>query len=270
MTIKEILEKSQKAKLRTEMEIYLAFLLKKNRLQLLSHGEEDIPVGKLADLQKAWVDILNGKPIQYLTNRKEFYGIDFYVDERVLIPRDETEQLVDLVLKHASKKAKILEVGTGSGAISIALKSTNQEFDIFACDVSKDALEVAKINSKNLDIRFIESDLLEAIPNEDFEILVANLPYIGEVKNHFIADSVKNYEPAVALFGGYDGLRLYAKMFDQVLAQKRNFKFIFGEIGFSHGLAIKELCEQKFPHGNFRLSQDLSGLDRHFMVENPR
>lgn len=272
MNIRDILEKSQKAKLRTEMEIYLAFLLACSRLDLLGRSEEEIPVEKLADLQKGWLKIQEGYPVAYLTNSKDFYGRFFYVDENVLIPRGETEMLVDWVKESASKNAEILEIGTGSGAIAVSLKLENPEYKVLAADVSEEALEVARGNAAKLgaDIEFVQSDLLENIPEWNFEVLVANLPYIGLEKFNFIADNVEKFEPHVALFGGSDGLDLYRKMFDQVLEQKRGFKYIFGEIGFCHGEAIKELCLEKFPEAEFELRQDYSGLDRHFMVKNPR
>jgi release factor glutamine methyltransferase len=272
MIIRDILEKSQKAKLRTEMEIYLAFLLACSRLDLLGRSEEEIPVDKLGALQKAWLQIQEGVPVAYLVNTKDFYGRFFYVDENVLIPRGETEMLVDWVKELASSDAAILEVGTGSGAIAVTLKLENPKYKIMATDVSAEALEVARKNAANLgaEVEFIQSDLLESIPERDFEILVANLPYIGVEKFNFIAENVEKFEPHVALLGGSDGLDLYRKMFDQILRQKRNFKYILGEIGFCHGETIKKVCEEKFPDAEFELRQDYSGLDRHFMVKNPR
>lgn len=272
MNIREILEKSQKAKLRTEMEIYLAFLLACSRLDLLGRSEEEIPVEKLGELQKGWLRIQEGYPVAYLVNSKDFYGRFFYVDENVLIPRGETEMLVDWVKELASDTAEILEVGTGSGAIAVTLKLENPGFKVMASDVSVGALEVAKKNAAALgaEVKFVQSDLLESVPERAFEVLVANLPYIGTEKFNFIAENVEKFEPHVALYGGEDGLDLYRKMFDQVLEQKRGFKYILGEIGFCHGEAVKKLCEEKFPGWEFELRQDYSGLDRHFMVKNPR
>jgi release factor glutamine methyltransferase len=266
MTIQDLIKKAQSLHLRTEMEVFLSYLLDCDRSELLAYPEKEVPVKKLAELQKAWVQIQQGKPVEYLTNSKEFYGLDFYVDERVLSPRAATERLVELVKEKASDGAKILEIGTGSGAISVALKHTRPDLQITAGEVSKEALEVANLNAKRLkvDLTILESDLLESIPKDDYEVLVANLPYIGEVEHHFIAENVQAHEPHVALFGGHDGLRLYADMFDQ--AKGWGFKWIMGEIGFSHGEAIKNLCNEKLPDYSFKLLQDYEGLDRVFVL----
>lgn len=127
MTIEDLIKKAQVLHLRTEMEVFLSYLLSCDRLDLLAYPEKDVPVEKLAELQKGWVQIQQGKPVAYLTHTKEFYGLDFYVDERVLVPRGATERLVELVLEKASQGTKILEIGTGSGPISIALKHTRPD-----------------------------------------------------------------------------------------------------------------------------------------------
>lgn len=244
----------------------MSYLLSCDRLDLLAYPEKDVPVEKLAELQKGWVQIQQGKPVAYLTHTKEFYGLDFYVDERVLVPRGATERLVELVLEKASQGTKILEIGTGSGPISIALKHTRPDLQITAGEVSLEALEVAKKNADQLgvDIKFIESDLLQSIPNDDYEILVANLPYIGEVEHRYLDENVEQYEPHLALFGGHDGLRLYAELLDQ--AKDKQFKWILGEIGFSHGDSIEKLCKEKLPDYSFQLLQDYEGLDRIFVL----
>ncbi len=265
MKISQILQSAQKSSYRTEMEIYLAYLLGKSRLDLVRDGDEVVPVEKMGEIQKAWLKILDGYPVAYLTGVKEFYGIPLFVDENVLVPRPETELLVDYVCELAGEGARILEVGTGSGAIAIALKKTHPAFQVWATDVSRQTLSVAKKNIEKygLDIELIESDLLQNVKN-DFDILVANLPYIGEVRHNFIAENVQKHEPHVALFGGSDGLRLYERMF---LEAKGRFKYILGEIGFSQGEDIEDLCTKIFPEAKFELKQDYSGLDRHFILK---
>lgn len=263
MTIAKLLQSAQKAGFRTEMEVYLSYLLGKSRLDLIRDRDDVIPVEKMAEIQKAWLKILDGCPVAYLTGEKEFYGISIFVNENVLVPRPETELLVDHVLElHA---LSILEIGTGSGAISIALKKTRPDLQVTATDVSQLALEVARrnIDRYELDIKLIESDLLENVEG-DFDVLVANLPYIGEVSNDFLAENVRKYEPALALFGGDDGLRLYEKMFQQA---RGRFKYILGEIGFSQGTQVADLCLSVFPEAKFELRQDYSGLDRHFILK---
>ncbi|MBU0981332.1 peptide chain release factor N(5)-glutamine methyltransferase [Patescibacteria group bacterium] len=275
MTISSILSKAQKAGLRSEMEVFLADLLGKDRTFLIAHGEEEIPVSKLSALQLAWVKILEGTPVAYLIHKKEFYGLEFYVDERVLVPRPETERLVDLVIQKAeklkelgTKEVRVLELGTGSGAIAVAVKKTDQSLIVAASEVSKEALKVAKINAKKLgvEVQFIEADLLDGIEKEA-QILVANLPYIGTETNNFVSENVESHEPHVALFGGSDGLRLYAKLFDQISEGGWDFSGIFGELGFSQGEQMLELAGEKLPEFKASLLQDLQGLDRYFVLE---
>lgn len=268
MTIADILAKAQKLRLRTEMEVYLAHLLGLGRLDLIANNEKEIPIEKLSELQASWLKIQDGYPVQYLTHEKEFYGLNFYVDERVLVPRGETELLVDYVLK--SKVESVLEIGTGSGAISVSLKKTNPLLRVVAAEVSEDAIKVANKNivQHEVDVKVIQSDLLENVPDGDFDVLVANLPYIGEEEHNFISENVERYEPHLALFGGSDGLRLYAKMFEQILAKGFSFKWIMGEIGFTQGKAFRDLALELLPDYSCEIHKDLQDLDRHFILEN--
>jgi release factor glutamine methyltransferase len=269
MNVGRILEQAQKEELRTEMEVFLAALLDTDRLQLIAFPEEEIPVDKLSDLQTGWSKIKEGMPVAYLINEKEFYGLNFYVDERVLVPRGATERLVDYILERAHKTARVLEVGTGSGAIAVSLKKTKPEFDITATDVSEEALYVANKNclAHGVELKLIKSDLLADVPHEEFDILVANLPYIGLETNNFVSDEVKNHEPHTALFGGPDGLQLYEKLFKQINEQERAFKIIMGEIGFTQGSGIEALVRKHLPHYEFSLCRDYQDLDRHFILE---
>lgn len=267
MTIGSILRLSQNENLRAEMEVFLSFLLSCSRLDLIARSEEEIAEGHLAALQKGWIRLKNGLPVAYLTHSKAFYNLDFYVNEHVLIPRPETERLVSLVLDRANET--VLELGTGSGAIACSVKKNRPELSVIASDISDLALEVASKNcvQLGLDINLIQSDLLEKVPMQNFDVLVMNLPYIGKVKHAFLDDNVFKHEPHLALFGGEDGLDLYRRLFVQIKEQNRNFKLIFGEIGFSQGFDIQKVCEQLLPNYTFTLLQDLQGLDRYFLLE---
>ncbi len=257
----------------------MAFLLKKSRLDLVRDGDHEVTTGKMAEIQAAWLKILDGCPPAYLTHEREFYGISFYVDENVLLPRPETELLVDHTLNAINslylagiKPVNILEIGTGCGAISLALEKKDTGLAITATDVSEGALEVAAKNVKknSSKVKLIKSDLLENVQDGHFDILVANLPYIGKLKNNFISRNVEKYEPSVALFGGDDGLNLYEKMFRQAVKHKRKFFYILGEIGFSQGEGIIALAKEVFPEADIHVMQDYSGLDRHFILKFPR
>ena len=264
MTIAQILSSAQKEHLRVEMEVFLCHLLQRSRLDLIAHGEEEVPVEKLGDLQRAWTELKGGKPVAYLTHEKEFYGMSFYVNEAVLIPRPCTEQLVDWTAEMA--EARVLEVGTGSGAIAVALKKKRPELEVTASDISLDALAVAQKNAEALgaEVEFMHSDLLASISG-NFDALVANLPYIGTETHDAIDENVLKHEPGLALFAGPDGLDLYRRLF--VEARDRNFKFILGEVGFTQGRAIEEIAAELLPSHRFTLHQDLEGLDRHFLLE---
>lgn len=267
MTIGSILRLSQNEDLRTEMEVFLSFLLGCSRLDLLVRSEEELPVDQLSALQKGWIRLQDGLPVAYLTHSKSFYDADFYVNEDVLIPRPETEQLVSLVLERA--EGAVLELGTGSGAIACSIKKNRSELEVLATDISPLALEVASKNCVQLgvDVELLQSDLLEEVPKRPFDVLVANLPYIGKTKHAFLDEKVLKHEPHLALFGGEDGLELYRSLFRQIIEQKREFRLIAGEIGFSQGTDIAKLCQELMPTYRFTLLQDLQGLDRHFLLE---
>lgn len=261
------------------MEVFLSHLLGWERSRLLANSEAEVPVQHLAALQSGWLKIKEGFPVAYLTHEKEFFGHSFYVDEGVLVPRGETELLVEKVLEKADELQakglgvlKVLEIGTGSGAIGISLKKANPELEILATDVSPLALEVANKNcvQMGVEIELLESDLLGKVPREEFHILVANLPYIGTETHDLLADNVKAHEPALALFGGGDGLELYSRLFEEIEAEDRSFCFVMGEIGFSQKEDFLNLAAQKMPAYKAQVFQDLQGLDRHFILENQK
>jgi release factor glutamine methyltransferase len=296
MKIGDIIKKAQKEKLRTEMEVFLAHLLGWDKADLLIRSEEELPVECLAELQKGWTRILDGVPVAYLTRSKEFYGEDFYVDERVLVPRGETERIVDFVLERAEKggakagdvaagSVRILEVGTGSGVLAVSLKKAKPDFEVLAVDVSEKALEVASKNvvQHGVGVELFQSDLLGDLPDSIFgdriNFLIANLPYIGTKSHDAIDENVQRHEPDVALFGGEDGLRLYARLFDQVRELSSGvwkdvkcksvcFDWIIGEIGFSQGADVRDLCAEKLPDYKCEILEDYQGLTRYFILEH--
>ncbi len=270
MTIAYLLEQAQKLQLRPEMEVFLAHLLNLSRLDLVAHGEIEIPVEKLSELQTGWAKLVDGYPVAYLTHKKEFFGLPLYVTEDVLIPRDATERLVERLLQHVHGKGElsVLELGTGSGAIAIALKKSNPSLRIVATDVSQEALDVASKNilDHEVDVELLYADLLDGVPDEAFDVLVANLPYIGTETNNFIADNVAKHEPEIALYGGSDGLQLYRRVFEQIREQDRCFQSIMGEIGFTQGRDLQRLAEELLPEYECQIHPDYQELDRHFIL----
>ena len=239
-----------------DAEVLLAYVLGEDREYLISHGEEEVDEFTTALFEKYLKQIAQGKPMAYILGEKEFYGLNFFVDERVLVPRPETEHVVMKALDflrtndEVGRKFRILDVGTGSGCIPISIAHGFSEAEgeigqIDAVDMSETALEVAKVNVSQYGleetVHVYQSDLLENIEEgERFDLIVANLPYIGE-NDCNVSSDVRKYEPRVALFGGSDGLELYKKMFQQMQDKGVGFEMMIGEFGFGQGKELEKL-----------------------------
>lgn len=279
MTIKEVLQLGKTfAKNKIEdlsLEVLLSHSISKSKEYLIAHPDEEVDndyIEKYTSLVKRH---LNGEPVAYLIGEKEFYGLSLNVDKRVLIPRPETEYLVEKIVKITNDKKdnsliKVLDVGTGSGNIAVAVAYNSPKVHVTACDISLDALSVAEknVNRYNLKekVSLVHSDLLNNVLDEDYDIIVANLPYIGTETHNFVAVETKNHEPHEALFGGYDGLRLYEEFFDQICKWQNVPHYVLGEIGFLQGDGIKKMVKQFYPEASVTIEKDLSGLDRYFII----
>ena len=218
--------------------------------------------------------LLNDEPLNYVLGYSYFYGYKLIVNEDVLIPRCETEELVCLVLSKydeyfKGKKINICDVGTGSGAIAIALKKEEDNLNVYASDISEKALEIAKMNAKNNDanINFLCGSMLEPYieNNIKVDILVSNPPYIKTVET--IEASVYDYEPHVALFGGSDGLKFYKDIFENALKIVNENGMLFFEMGYDLGNALKDLASQYFPKANIEVLKDMNNKDRMLMIK---
>lgn len=255
-----------------DAERLLEHVLKMSRTHVFAHPERVLSEEEWARYRVLWQRVDAGEPLAYVTGVAAFFGMEFHVDERVLIPRPETELLVEAVLDRVSglNAPRIWDVGTGSGAIALALAKTLSEAEILATDVSAEALQVASANARRLGlerVRFAVADLLEGV-NFSANVMVANLPYIGTKQFHFVEKSVEDYEPPVALFGGEDGLRLYARLFEQVscLGAARP-SCVIGEFGAFQREALQILIESGFPMFPVTFHTDLAGLDRFFILD---
>ena len=213
----------------------------------------------------------NNYPVQYLIGNVSFYGYNINVDERVLIPRFETEFLVEktieLIKKHHLENSKVLEVGTGSGCISIALKKEIPSIDITAIDISNDSLDLARLNAEELDakINFVNADLFKYKSKEKFDILVSNPPYIDKSE---IIDPKTKYEPATALYANDFGMEYYKYMIDNYkLFLKDKFIMAF-EIGYQQGEHLLKYANHAFPEAIYYVEKDLSNRDRYFFIIN--
>lgn len=215
--------------------------------------------------------MISSKPSQYIKGWVEFYKLKFKVTPDVLIPRPETELLVDEVLNFAKNQVfTVLDIGTGSGNIAISIAKNNKRIKVFATEVSKNALEIARENAKNNRVEkrifFIESDLLSNIQASP-DIIVTNLPYIPTERIPYLDSSVKDFEPLVALDGGGDGFDIYRKLFKQMKEKALIPKLFVGEIDYTHGeLAIKE-AQKYFPKAQIEVKTDLAHKQRILLIK---
>lgn len=219
-------------------------------------------------IEKALKARLNHKPLGYIFGYWEFYGRAFKVSNKVLIPRLDTEILIDCAIKQINLKSKanggsvkILDIGTGSGAIAITLeKETGAK--VTASDISPEALQIAQENAKNLnsEICFVQSDLFKSLDGEKFDIIVSNPPYIESKVIDTLQMEVKNQEPHLALDGGEDGLDFYRKIIREAPKHlNQNGEIIF-EIGFNQAKSVSKLLKEEFI--NIQIIKDFGGNDR--------
>lgn len=219
---------------------------------------------KYGNPSKENIDRLNnGEPVQYIVGNVSFYGNIIDVDKRVLIPRFETEELVENTVKYIKKYnyKSIVDIGTGSGCIAITLKKFFPEILVDAVDISKDALEVANKNAykNNVNINFYEGNLLEPL-NKKYDVIISNPPYIAYDEE--IMDIVKNNEPHIALYASNNGLYYYEEILKNVYKYINNNGLIAFEIGYNQGEEIKKLASKYLNKYDFEIKKDMTGKDR--------
>ena len=277
MTIREVIQfgvetlRGSSPTPQLDIELLLGYILEKDKEYLFTHPENKITKALLGKFKKILEKRRKGVPIAHLTHLQEFFGINFYVDQDVLIPRPETEEVVEDAVS-ASKELNtnlFLDVGTGSGCIAIAIASILPDSQVIALEISKKAVRVAKKNIKKQklekQIKLLRSDLFSKLPKKYIsspKIIVANLPYIGTNTNNFVSNEVKTYEPAEALFGGEDGLDCYRDLMQQIIDKKLFFQAMFFEIGFSQTEVIEQEVLKFFPQAKVEILKDLAGFPR--------
>lgn len=210
------------------------------------------------------------KPAQYILGFEDFHGLRFQVDERVLIPRPETEELVELILAENPKtELKVLDIGTGSGAIAVSLKESCPLWQVTASDLSVDALELARENAKlnQVDISFIQSDVFEVI-SDSFDIIVSNPPYISENDKDEVGLNVLASEPKMALFADEDGLAIYRQIIERAAKHLSPQGKLYFEIGYNQGGDLKKLLSLHFPDKCVRVLKDQFGQDRMVVMDD--
>lgn len=244
----------------------LSNILGENKEYLIIHGEDEINE-KINDLYLEKINRLkNHEPIQYIINNQEFMGLDFYVDENVLIPQPDTEILVEEVIEivESLKKEnmKILDLCTGSGAIGISLSKNLNSAQVFASDISENALKIAKENAIKNDskIEFFKSDILKDIKNHKFDIIVSNPPYIETETIKTLSEEVKK-EPHIALDGGQDGLYFYREIIKNAKQYLNKDGYLAFEIGYNQKKKVEELLDEN-GYKSIYSKKDLSGNDR--------
>lgn len=220
-------------------------------------------------IKKQWIDDIKqhstGVPIQYIIGYEWFFDNPFKVTSDTLIPRPETEEIVDKFLKEAPKKAlKVLDIGTGTGVIAITIKKERPQDNVTAIDLSSQALEVAKENGEKLqaNVRFLLGDLTEPVKEEQFDVVISNPPYIGLDEKKYMDDSVLKYEPELALFADNNGLAVYQRLAKELPMVLKPGGQIFLEIGFKQGPAVKVLFQEAFPTAMVTIEKDMSGQNR--------
>ena len=259
---------------RQDAERLLLHVLGKGKAWLMTHGEELLP----CDLPESYSELLerryNGEPIQYILGETEFYGLPFRVTPHVLIPRPETEHLVEKVLSLAARfpAPRIVDVGTGSGAIAVALARELPHARISATDISEPALDVARgnaeLNGVTSCIRFFEGDLLSAVAGEQFDFVASNPPYVPADDRATLSVEVGEYEPALALFAGDDGLAVYRRLISAAFDALTPGGFIVLEIGLGQSPAIRDmLARSGFERIEFL--PDLQGIPRVACAQRP-
>ena len=258
---------------RLDAEVLLGHLLGKSRLQLYLDFEMPVFQENLTPFRELIKKRIARTPVSYLTNQKEFMSLEFYVDERVFIPRPETEQLVETILTtQIDTSQRLLELGTGSGVIATILAVHQPEWDITATDLSEDALAVAKKNAEThactAQIKFLSGDLFEPIkaidPNGEthFDWIVCNPPYIKKTESESLSPDVRDYEPEIALFAGDDGLAVIRRLIveaPEYLAP--NGKLIL-EIGDTQADAVRTLINAEPAYGSPELIKDYAEKER--------
>ena len=272
MTIKEILSKgmimlkgsnvdSPKVKAR----LLLQYILKKPRQYLIVYDNEEVGKKEQWEYFVNIEKLANGVPLQHITHTQEFMKMDFYVDENVLIPRPDTEILVEEVIKIAQKinKPKILDLCTGSGAIAISIAKNIPDAEIYGIDISQKALDIAKKNAKELqvNVKFIKSNLFNKLDKMKFDIIVSNPPYIKRRDINYLSEEVRK-EPNLALDGGIDGLDFYRKITEQAIDYLKLGSYLCYEIGFDQKDEVIDIINKQQQYSKTYCKKDLGGNDR--------
>ena len=269
MTVEELLCYGKSHVYSDHAKILLAEDLNKNPLELLNYLKEKVSPDIVEKYKKEIIALKEGKPLQYVQGYVNFYGEKFYINENVLIPRFETEELVENTIAYAKKyftqPVDIIDLGCGSGVIGLTLEKKLSTNSVDLVDISKDALTVTE-NNKNLlksSTNLIQNDFLQGI-NKKYDIIISNPPYIKT--NEEIESIVKNNEPHLALYAGEDGLDCYKKILKDIDKNLKEKAIIAFEIGYTQGNEIELLAKKSLNNIKVEIKKDLSGKDRMLFI----
>ena len=269
MKIKEMIEYGKNNLIKREDAYILSKMLAKHFLKvddtyLIANGDEEVKPFIFDFFQSAIQLLDNGMPIQYITNKQEFMGLSFYVDENVLIPQPDTEILVEEVLNKINKQDKILDLCTGSGAIGISLAKNTENVKIYMSDISEKALEIAQrnINKNKVEEKceLVTSDMFENIYSK-YDIIVSNPPYIESEEIKILPKEVRN-EPIIALDGGFDGLDFYRIIANEAYKYIKEDGILALEIGYNQKEKVIDLLNKTGKYKDIYCKKDLGGNDR--------
>jgi release factor glutamine methyltransferase len=250
---------------RLNAELLAMFVLGCDRAYLYAHGEQALSKDEIARYDDALGERARGVPAQYITGHQEFWGMDLIVSPAVLIPRPETEHVIETLLQLARDRAphRIVDVGTGSGCISLALAKEFPQAEIHATEVSAEALEIARANAARHQlqgrIQFHEADLLAGMEEGAFDYVISNPPYIGEWEADSVEAQVRRFEPRLALFAGPSGLEVFARLIPQAQKVLQTGGWLVMEMGHS---GRERLCELLKDWEEIRITNDLQGIAR--------
>lgn len=279
MTVRELIRQSEAMLDETNKDCNVAKVLfyhlaNKEPHQLYLMMDEEVDEKLYDAFQEGMKRYMAGEPIQYIKGKETFFSRDFIVNEKVLIPRYETEELVENILYKIDDyfnnydSIDLCDVGTGSGAIAISLALEEPKLKVTATDISEDALEVARLNARELSaqVNFYQGDMLKPLieRNIKVDIFVSNPPYIPNEQE--IENVVKDNEPHVALFGGNDGLYFYRKIFSQVHEVIKERALLAFEMGFDQRELMSEAVEHYFPNVPYEIIKDINGKDRMLFI----
>lgn len=248
-----------------DAEWLLRHVLGRDKAWLLTHGDESVEEGKAQEYALLIKRREKNEPMQYIVGETEFFGLPFRVTPEVLIPRPETEHLVEKVVELAAgfSAPRIIDIGTGSGAIAIAIAKQLPQAQVTATELSEGAIAVAQENAarNGVSVRFLLGDLLAPVSEVKFEIIASNPPYVPSEEKALLAVEVRDHEPEMALYGGADGLGIYRRLIPAAFLQLTDGGWLLLEMGFGQAERVKDLMEQA-GFQEIEIVTDLQGIER--------